>query len=100
MEKARETSISHVFLVLLKENLYCTDFYELTDTAAHELDLQSDSSELIELKIDHLESSYNYRTIGDRYHVYTSGLSKNEICIPVETNSNIISLILDYLITF
>ncbi len=93
--------MSHLFFYILQDLPEInTIVYELTDTAAHELDLQSDSSELIELKIDHLESSYNYRTIGDRYHVYTSGLSKNKICIPVETNSNIISLILDYLITF
>jgi len=28
-------------------------------------------------------------TSGDYYHVYTSGLSKNLICIPVRYNSNL-----------
>jgi len=65
-----------------------TIVFELSDTVAQEMDLDRDSTVLKKLKIDQLESSYNYRTIGDYYHVYTSGLSKNLICIPVNYTSN------------
>jgi hypothetical protein len=65
-----------------------TIVFELDDIVAQEMDLERDSTVLKKLKIDQLESSYNYRTIGDNYHVYTSGLSKNLICIPVNYTSN------------
>ncbi len=77
---------SEFFLDLPEIN---TIVFELTDTVAQELDVERDSKVLRKLKIENLESSYNYRTIGDYYHLYTSGLSKNLICIPVRYNSNL-----------
>jgi hypothetical protein len=65
-----------------------TIVFELTDTVAQELDVERNSTVLKKLKIENLESNYNYRTIGDYYHIYTSGLSKNLVCIPVRYNSN------------
>jgi len=65
--------------------------FELTDNAAEEIDSQREQRELDvlhKLKIDKLESCYNYRTLGDGFLVVTSVLSNSEICIPVKEKSN------------
>ncbi len=48
---------------------------------------RSNIDDLHKLKIDKLESSYNYRTFGVQYIVVTSVLSNSEKCIPVKTQS-------------
>jgi hypothetical protein len=67
--------------------------YELTDTAAEELDKERNDLgevELRKLKIQNLTCSYNYRTVGPDFLLVTSVLSNSDNIIPVRFKSNTI----------
>jgi len=62
--------------------------FELSQESATEIvneQVLSKIDDLHKLKINKLESSYNYRTIGSQFHVVTSVLSNYEKFISVKT---------------